>query len=68
MWPKELVRQMLLPTSDEGDLVLDPFAGSGTTGEIATSLGLKSVLIESSTTAQEALIDRIRTATEAKLF
>jgi DNA modification methylase len=68
MWPKALVHQMLLPTTDEGDLVLDPFAGSGTTGEMATTLGLKSVLIESSKTAQEALLDRIRKVTGATLF
>ena len=68
MWPTELVRQMLLPTTDEGDLVLDPFAGSGTTGEVAASLGLRSILIESSDIAQAALLDRIKTATEGKLF
>lgn len=68
MWPRHLVRQMLAPTTTEGDLVLDPFAGSGTTGEVAASMGLRSVLIESSPLAQAALIDRIRSATEGMLF
>jgi DNA modification methylase len=68
MWPKALVRQMLLPTTTEGDLVLDPFAGSGTTGEVAAALGLRSVLIEASKTAQEALLDRIKKATQGQLF
>ena len=59
MWPKTLVRQMLLPTASPGDTVLDPFAGSGTTGEVALELGLKAILIESSSQCREALVDRI---------
>ena len=59
MWPRELVRQMLLPTSRPGDTVLDPFAGSGTTGEVALDLGLKVILIESSARCQEALTARL---------
>jgi site-specific DNA-methyltransferase (cytosine-N4-specific) len=59
MWPRALVRQMLLPTARPGDTVLDPFAGSGTTGEVALDLGLKAVLIESSPTCRAALTDRL---------
>ena len=39
---------------------LDPFAGSGTTGEVAFEMGRKAVLIESSSTCLKALDDRIR--------
>jgi DNA modification methylase len=60
MWPRALVRQMLLPTTRAGDTVLDPFAGSGTTGEIALELGRKAILIESSSHGQEALDDRMQ--------
>ena len=60
MWPRALVRQMLLPTSRKGDTVLDPFAGSGTTGEIAVEMGRKAILIESSPSCQVALEERIR--------
>jgi DNA modification methylase len=59
MWPRALVRQMLLPSTREGDTVLDPFAGSGTTGEIALKMGRKAILIESSPTCMSALADRI---------
>ena len=59
MWPRTLVRQMLLPTTRPGDTVLDPFAGSGTTGEVALDLGLKVILIESSPLCTEALTDRL---------
>ncbi|MEW6200370.1 MAG: DNA methyltransferase [bacterium] len=36
----------ILAGSDEGDLVLDPFAGSGTTGFVAHGLNRKCVMIE----------------------
>jgi site-specific DNA-methyltransferase (cytosine-N4-specific) len=68
IWPRALVRQMLLPTTLEGDTVLDPFAGSGTTGEVAVSMGLKAILVESSDLAQKALQDRIGRCTQPKLF
>jgi DNA modification methylase len=60
MWPRALVRQMLIPTTRPGDTILDPFAGSGTTGEVALELGLKAILIESSVAGREALVDRLR--------
>ncbi len=60
MWPRALVRQMLLPASRRGDTVLDPFAGSGTTGEIAVEMGREAILIESSPSCQVALEERIR--------
>jgi DNA modification methylase len=60
MWPKALVRQMLEPTSRPGDLILDPFAGSGTTGEVALEMGRKPVLIENSDQCQEAMAARLR--------
>ncbi len=59
MWPRELVRQMMLPATREGDTVLDPFAGSGTTGEVALGFGRKAILIESSRECRQTLEDRI---------
>lgn len=38
-FPEELVRRCLLIGSSEGDYVLDPFLGSGTTGQIARENG-----------------------------
>jgi DNA modification methylase len=63
MWPRELVRQMLLPATRAGDIVLDPFAGSGTTAEVALELGLKAIVIESSALGREALQDRLQRLT-----
>lgn len=68
MWPRALVRQMLLPTTRPGDTILDPFAGSGTTGEVALDLGLKAILIESSPLALEALTDRLQALNRSLIF
>lgn len=38
-YPHSIVVPPLLQTTREGDLVLDPFHGSGTTGDVATSYG-----------------------------
>jgi len=46
IFPKELVRRCLLLGCPPGGVVLDPFAGSGTVGEVAMELGRKSILIE----------------------
>lgn len=45
-FPRELARRCILLGSREGDTVLDPFAGSGTTGLAATECGRKAILIE----------------------
>src|SRR3972149_6729416 len=35
MWPEKLVERMLLCSTKENDIILDPFAGSGTTLKVA---------------------------------
>ena len=45
-FPEDLIKPCILAGSRIGDTVLDPFAGSGTVGEVCTGLGRKSVLIE----------------------
>ncbi|MFN4294727.1 MAG: DNA-methyltransferase [Thermoflexales bacterium] len=45
-FPRELARRCILLGSRVGDTVLDPFAGSGTTGEVAQKLGRPAILIE----------------------
>lgn len=46
MMPKWLARDLILSWSNIGDMILDPFAGSGTTGEIALGLSRDCTLIE----------------------
>ena len=37
--PEELIRKIILASSSEKDLVIDPFSGSGTTAVVAEQLG-----------------------------
>lgn len=43
VYPPELIRPCILAGSKPGDLVLDPFSGSGTTGLVATQEGRRYV-------------------------
>ncbi|MCP4444013.1 MAG: site-specific DNA-methyltransferase [Myxococcales bacterium] len=42
--PEELIRRMIAASSGPGDLVVDPFGGSGTTAAIAEKLGRRWVV------------------------
>lgn len=44
--PEELLKRIILSSSSEGDLVLDPFSGSGTTCAVAKKLNRPSIGIE----------------------
>ncbi|EMD83152.1 site-specific DNA-methyltransferase [Pacificimonas flava] len=44
--PEELLYRVLLACSEPGDMVLDPFLGSGTTGAVAKRLGRRFIGIE----------------------
>ena len=44
--PIELLRRVILSSTKEGDTVLDPFVGSGTTSVVAKMMGRSSIGIE----------------------
>lgn len=44
--PEKLIAKLILASSNEGDLVLDPFLGSGTTSVVAKKLGRQYIGIE----------------------
>ncbi len=44
--PIQLLLRIILSSTNPGDVVLDPFAGSGTTSVVAAQLGRKSIGIE----------------------
>ena len=44
--PEALLKRVLLATTKPGDLVLDPFLGTGTTGAVAKTLGRSFIGIE----------------------
>jgi site-specific DNA-methyltransferase (cytosine-N4-specific) len=45
-FPRELVRRCILLSTRAGDIVPDPFSGSGTTGEVAQREERKAILVE----------------------
>jgi len=44
--PLKLIQQVILASSNKGDIVFDPFMGSGTTAVVAEALGRKWLGIE----------------------
>lgn len=44
--PVELMKALILHSSDEGDVVLDPFAGSGTTAVVASQTDRRYIAVE----------------------
>lgn len=48
--PEKLIAKLILASSNENDLVLDIFAGSGTTGVVAKKLGRKYINLEQNST------------------
>jgi DNA modification methylase len=44
--PIELLKRVILTSTKEGDLILDPLAGSGTTGYVAQALKRNFIMIE----------------------
>ncbi len=64
-FPRELARRCILLGSREGDTILDPFGGCGTTGIAAQELNRKSILIEINPSYVE--MDLLRTKNSKKI-
>ena len=63
--PVEMLRRIVAASSDPGDLVLDCFAGSGTTLVAAEELGRKWIGIDSGTEAIATTVRRLANGSEA---
>ena len=57
--PEALLHRVLLASSRTGDVVLDPFFGTGTTGAVAKKLGRHFIGIEAEADYAEAAMQRI---------
>jgi adenine-specific DNA-methyltransferase len=57
--PLRLLERIVQMTTDPGDLVLDPMAGSGTTGAACLSLGRRCVLMDQNPQAITILRERL---------
>jgi site-specific DNA-methyltransferase (cytosine-N4-specific) len=59
VYPQELVEPMILAGSRVGDVVLDPFFGSGTTGQVSQNLGRKWIGCELNKNYEELQNERL---------
>lgn len=59
-FPEPLARDHILSWSNEGDTVLDPFSGSGTTAKMARLMGRKAIGIEVNREYCDIAVERLR--------
>jgi modification methylase len=57
--PEALLHRVILATTNPGDVVLDPFFGTGTTGAVAKALGRRWIGIEREAAYRKVAADRI---------
>ena len=57
--PIELLKRVILTSTKEGDLILDPMAGTGTTGYVAKMLERGFVMIEKEQEYVEVMVKRL---------
>src|SRR5574344_1758711 len=62
--PLELLRRIILASTNKGDLILDPFTGSSTTGIMANVLGRKFIGIDTEKEFLDLSIKRLEDAQE----
>lgn len=58
--PERLIEQIITIATNRGDIVLDSFAGSGTTGAVAHKLGRKWVMVELGEHCHSYVIPRLQ--------
>lgn len=62
--PEELIDFLIRKSSDPGELVLDPFAGSGTTAAVAKRLSREFVTIEADVDFYNIAVERVKNEKE----
>ena len=60
--PEALLYRVMLATTNKGDVVLDPFFGTGTTGAVAKRLGREWIGCERESIYRKAALERIELA------
>lgn len=58
--PEKLLQKVLQIATNEGDLILDSFAGSGTSGAVAHKLGRRWIMIELGDHADSHILSRLK--------
>ena len=64
VYPDDMIDRILKMSSNENDVVLDPFVGSGTTMMVAKSLSRNSIGIEINPEYEELITRRIEPETK----
>jgi len=64
--PEALIKRVLEMATEEGDIILDSFAGSGTTGAVAHKMGRKWIMIEMGNHAETHIIPRMKNVISGK--
>lgn len=57
--PEKLIKRVLELSTDPGDLVLDSFSGSGTTGAVAHKMGRRWIMVELGDHADDHIVPRL---------
>ena len=57
--PERIIQRVLTLATNPGDLVLDSFAGSGTTGAVAHKMGRKWIMVELGDHAETHIVPRL---------
>jgi modification methylase len=65
--PLKLIQQVILAASNKGDIVFDPFMGSGTTAVVAEATGRKWFGVEKDETYVALAKDRIKDFVDNKV-
>lgn len=58
--PEKLIRRILELSTNPGDLVLDSFAGSGTTGAVAHKMGRRWIMVELGDHCETHVVPRLK--------
>jgi adenine-specific DNA-methyltransferase len=64
--PEDMIQRVLDMSTDPGDLVLDSFAGSGTTGAVAQKMGRNWIMIELGEHCHTHIIPRLKKVIDGK--
>jgi adenine-specific DNA-methyltransferase len=64
--PEQLLQTLIEAVTDPGDIVLDCFAGSGTTGAVAHKLGRRWIMIEHGPHCRSHIVPRLNAVIDAR--
>ena len=64
--PEKLISTLISAVTEEGDIVLDSFAGSGTTGAVAHKMGRRWIMVELGDQCRTHIIPRLKKVVDGK--